>query len=82
MVRETSATPRWMPTHRITVHPSQPLRVDNTDLIIEVYADDKKYGELGISRGTIDWAPRHHQYAKRLEWEEFHDLMVEHGHDY
>lgn len=71
-----------MPTHRITVHPSQPLRVDNTDLIIEVYADDKKYGELRISRGTIDWAPRHHQYAKRLEWEEFHDLMVEHGHDY
>ena len=82
MVRETSATPGWMPTHRITVHPSQPLRVDNTDLIIEVYADDKKYGELRISRGTIDWAPRHHQYAKRLEWEEFHDLMVEHGHDY
>ena len=39
-----------MPTHRITVHPSQPLRVDNTDLIIEVYADDKKYGELRISR--------------------------------
>ncbi len=71
-----------MAEHRITVHPSKPLRVDNTDLVIEVFADDRKYGEVRVSRGTIDWAPRNHHYGKRLAWEEFNDLMVEHGHDY
>jgi hypothetical protein len=71
-----------MPQHRITVTPSRPLHVENTDLIIEIYADESKYGELRVSRGSIDWAPRHHHFGKRLEWEEFNDLMVEHGHDH
>ena len=71
-----------MPQHRITVTPSKPLQVENTDLVIEIYADDAKYGELRVSRGSIDWAPRHHHRAKRLEWEEFSALMIERGHDY
>lgn len=71
-----------MAEHRITVHPSKPLQVENADLIVEIFADNAKYGELRISRGSIDWAPRGHRYAKALTWEEFGDLMTEHGRDF
>lgn len=68
-----------MATHRITVHPSKPLAVDSADLVIEVTSGDQKLGELRISRGTIDWAPRAHASARWLEWEEFDRVMQEHG---
>jgi hypothetical protein len=66
-------------THRITVHPSKPLAVDSADLVIEVTSGDQKLGELRISRGSIDWAPRAHASARWMEWEEFDRLMQEHG---
>ena len=68
-----------MATHRITVHPSKPLAVDAADLVIEVTSDDQKLGELRVSRGSIDWAPRAHATARWLEWEEFDQLMQDHG---
>jgi hypothetical protein len=68
-----------MATHRITVHPSKPLAVDSADLVIEVTSGDQKLGELRISRGSIDWAPRAHASARWLGWEEFDLLMQEHG---
>ena len=68
-----------MPEHRITVHPSKPLEVVNADLTIEVEADGEKFGELRISRGSIDWVPRSHRRAFRLEWERFDEVMRESG---
>jgi hypothetical protein len=68
-----------MATHKITVHPSKPLAVDSADLVIEVTSSDQKLGELRISRGSIDWAPRAHAQARTLGWEEFDQLMQEHG---
>lgn len=68
-----------MATHRITVHPSKPLAVDSADLVIEVTSAEQKLGELRISRGSIDWAPRAHASARWMEWEEFDRLMQEHG---
>lgn len=68
-----------MATHTITVHPSKPLAVDSADLVIVVTSSDQKLGELRISRGSIDWAPRAHAYARTLGWEEFDQLMQEHG---
>lgn len=68
-----------MATHRITVHPSKPLAVDSADLVIEVTSGDLKLGELRISRGSIDWAPRGSAHPRRLEWEDFDQLMKEHG---
>jgi len=68
-----------MATHKITVHPSKPLAVDSADLVIEVTSSDQKLGELRISRGSIDWAPRAHAHARTLGWEEFDQLMQEHG---
>jgi hypothetical protein len=68
-----------MAIHRITVHPSQPLHVENADLVIEVLADEEKLGELRVSRGTIDWVPRAHAHAFRLEWEQFDQVMRDNG---
>ena len=60
-------------------YPSRPLEVVNADLIIEVTADDQKFGELQVSRGSIDWVPRDKQTARSLTWEKFAQLMDEHG---
>jgi len=68
-----------MPEHRITVHPSKPLEVLNADLTIEVESDGEKFGELRISRGSIDWVPRSHRRSFRLEWEQFDEIMRESG---
>ena len=68
-----------MATHQITVHPSKALDVGSADLVIEISSDEQKLGELRISRGSIDWVPRHHAQARWLEWEQFDALMQEHG---
>ncbi len=64
-----------MAEHRITVHPSKPLEVNAADLVIEVTSDGEKLGELRVSRGTIDWAPRNHSVAKSVTWEQFDAMM-------
>ena len=64
-----------MPKHTISVHPSSPIEVNAADLIIEVTSDGAKLGELRISRGSIDWAPKNHSYAASMSWEAFDDLM-------
>jgi hypothetical protein len=61
--------------HRITVHPSQPFEVVNADLVVEVYGDDSKIGEVRISRGTVDWRPRSHRRVWSMTWEEFDAVM-------
>jgi hypothetical protein len=66
-----------MAEHRITVHPSKPLEVNAADLVVEVSADGAKLGELRISRGSIDWAPKNHTYATSFTWEQFDRLMQE-----
>ena len=66
-----------MATHTITVHPSRPLEVVNADLIVEVTSDDEKFGQLQISRGSIDWVPRGHHTAMSVSWEQFDQMMKE-----
>jgi hypothetical protein len=66
-----------MAEHRITVHPSRPLEVLSSDLVVEVSADGEKLGELRISRGSIDWVARGHQRAVSKSWEAFAKLMAD-----
>ncbi len=68
-----------MPEHRISVRLSRAVDVQSADLVVEVDSDDTKLGELRISRGTIDWVPRNHAHAYRLEWERFDEVMRENG---
>ena len=64
-----------MAEHRITVHPSMPLEVNAADLVIEVTSDGAKLGELRVSRGTVDWAPRNYKLGIPLSWEDFDEMM-------
>jgi hypothetical protein len=68
-----------MAEHRITVHPSRPFEVLSADLVVEVYSDEAKLGELRISRGSIDWVARSHHRPVSLPWETFARLMAEHA---
>ena len=62
-----------MPHWRITADASRSWSVRMT---LDI---DTKLGELRISRGTIDWVPRNHAQAYRLEWERFDEVMRENG---
>jgi hypothetical protein len=64
-----------MAEHRITVHPSRPLEVLSADLVVEIYSDEQKLGELRISRGSIDWVARNHHRPVSKSWEAFAKLM-------
>lgn len=59
--------------------PSRALEVVNSDLVIEVSADEEKLGELRLSRGTVDWVPRGHRRPFSMSWEQFDRLMQEHA---
>jgi CRISPR/Cas system-associated protein Csm6 len=67
-----------MPRHELEIA-LPPKVVLNSDVVIEVKSDDAKLGELRISRGTIDWVPGKHVSAFRMSWEQFDELMREHG---
>lgn len=67
-----------MAAHHLLLHaPSH--EIYNTDVRIEVWSDDEKLGELRVSRGTIDWAPRRHQTPFSLTWEKFDEVMRHYG---
>lgn len=66
-----------MAKHRITVKPSQPLEVANSDLRVAVTSDDAKLGELRLSRGTIDWVPKNYSTGVSMTWEQFDRMMRE-----
>lgn len=63
-----------MPKHRIEI--AQPAkRVLNSDVVFTVYSDDKRLGELSISRGSVDWRPTNKQQPYSVSWERFARLM-------
>ena len=44
----------------------------NRDIIFKVFQDNKRLGDLYISKGGVDWRPKHKQYAHHTySWEEF-----------
>ena len=67
-----------MAVHRVELAlPSTDIQ--NADVVVNVWSDDERLGELRISRGTIDWRPGHHQAIFTMEWERFDALMRDHA---
>ncbi|MCX5805221.1 MAG: hypothetical protein NT010_04005 [Proteobacteria bacterium] len=67
-----------MPTHEIYM--TMPTKIVlNKDTDFEVYSDDEKLGTLRISKGTIEWVPSTYSYGYHLSWEEFNEIMQNHG---
>jgi hypothetical protein len=59
-----------MPRHNVYFNlPSRQL--ENSDLIIEVFTEDEKFGTITISKGAIEWFPRKFKKPFRLSWEQF-----------
>ena len=67
-----------MAVHRVELA-LPPTDIQNTDVIVSVWADDELLGELRISRGTVDWRPTHHQNVWSMEWERFDEMMRTNG---
>ena len=64
-----------MPRHEIEA--SIPaLSIVNTDVTVMVKSNEKKLGELLISKGSIDWLPSGHEWPPyRVSWERFDEFM-------
>jgi hypothetical protein len=67
-----------MARHDISLNIVHGITIVNTDIEVEVRADDELLGRIGISRGSIDWKPAHKKSAHRVRWEGFARLMEEH----
>jgi hypothetical protein len=69
-----------MAKHDVELWIDHPINIGNRDVQFPVAADGKAYGRVQISKGGIDWMPAKKQKAGYwLTWQEFADLMAEHG---
>jgi len=53
--------------------------VGTKDTMFLVYRDDKKFGELRVSKGSVVWRGRNDQYGRRIGWKRFDKLMQVEG---
>jgi hypothetical protein len=63
-----------MPRHDIEME-IPPKIVLNSDVRFTVHSDDKKLGELLVSKGSIVWIPGHSPQPIHVQWERFDELM-------
>lgn len=47
----------------------------NSDMTFTVHRNGEKFGELKISKGTIDWKPKSKQRAIKWSWDKFAATM-------
>ncbi len=64
-----------MANHTVSVRvPSSEL--GNADICFDVYRDDKKFGTLQLSRGSVEWLPgRSTKNGYRIDWAGFDKLL-------
>lgn len=65
----------------ITLAFSKEIEVLHSDVVIVAKQDGKALGTLTLSKGTIDWRPKHKKAGKggetQLTWSQFAKLMEE-----
>ena len=64
-----------MPVHRIDLTLPD-VDVTGVDVRLVIYSDNERLGRLRISKGTIDWYPKHSKNVRRYTWERFAELMA------
>jgi hypothetical protein len=58
------------------VYFSLPKReLSNSDIIIEVYSDEEKFGTITISKGMLEWYPASAKNPYRMDWEYFDKVV-------
>jgi hypothetical protein len=50
----------------------------NSDIIIEVFRDEEKFGTITISKGALQWYPANAKTPYHMEWERF-DRVIKAG---
>ena len=70
---------RGFTAYGISLTISKEIEVLNSDIVIVVRQDKRKLGTLTLSKGTIDWKPRHKRAGKKgetqLTWSKFSQVM-------
>jgi hypothetical protein len=69
-----------MPRHDVDMSIPTTKMVLHADVVFEVRSDGEKFGELRISKGSVDWIPANAQIPAKLSWEQFDRVMREHRH--
>ena len=65
-------------THEVTF--SLPTRyLELSDLEVKVKSNNKMFGRLRISKGSLVWIPRHHSVGFKFNWESFNRTAINHG---
>lgn len=61
---------------RFTV-PQRP--VGNADIEFVVYRNGKKYGDLRVSKGAMEWIPADKTWGTKFSWKQFNEAAKKHG---
>jgi len=68
-----------MANHRVSIELPQKV-VLSKDVRFTIRSNDRKLGELLVSRGNLEWLPANASVRKRrLSWEKFARMMEEGG---
>jgi hypothetical protein len=57
--------------HKVHIGQLPEVEIVNKDLVVSIYSDDEKLGDLTISRGGIGWVPRGPSNERHFSWEQF-----------
>ena len=63
-----------MPKHKVIMRQPKEI-VMNSDIEFIVRENDKKLGELHVSKGSIEWLPNNGRFKRRMSWSKFAQLM-------
>jgi len=62
--------PGCMATHNVFFNlPAREL--GKSDIIIEVFSDEEKFGTITISKGALEWYPANAKNPYKLSWPRF-----------
>ncbi len=63
-----------MPVHNVFL--SLPSReIGNTDVLVEIFADEEKFGTITLSKGAIEWYPANAKKPYKMEWDQFDKII-------
>ena len=65
--------------HKVTFNVPNRL-LGKEDILFEIFDEDEgiKLGTLRVSKGGVDWRPRHGKVIYRARWGRFDDVMRRH----
>jgi hypothetical protein len=68
-----------MANHQVSIKIPQKM-ILSKDVKFEIRSDDRKLGELLVSKGNLEWVPANATFKKRrLSWEKFALMMEKRG---